>query len=1417
MRVQFFHCYRGLPMKSRLPLAFRLFLLTGLLLIGGVLNARPIPEPLQPWVEWVSTDDCPLVSGGQKGEHCAWPGQLLIEHKAGEPGLLFHQGWEVFEPGWVRLPGDASRWPQAVRIDDAPASVIARGGKPYLWLEQGRHLVSGRLPGAEGKPIPISADTALVRFLRDGVEVPVYLDANGLLRFTPTQVAPAAATPAEKDTLSLKVFRLFRDDVPTEITTILRLEVSGKRREVDFGPVLLPRSVPLSITSRLSSSIDEQGRLRAIVEPGRWEIRVGAYFPEDLPRWQRGEAPSASWPRDEFWFFQRVPELYSTEVKGPAAVDPRRIDAPADWRALPAWRVGPVEGLTVKRLLRGSSTAGETRARIERDAWIGFDGRELVIRDRLRGTARPYSKLIVASDVVQPRAIYLDGEPQVLVRTDAGIGVSLRQRSLDAEVIAGVETSNGFVLPGNYFADLEAEAIDARLHLPPGWRLLATDAGIDAPSWLAQWTLYKVFLLLIVSIAFARVVGWGWGLFAALTLAMTFHEAQAPMLLWLALLGLIAVLRANLGNFPRLVWALKKLRLLVALSLGLMLLAYTVLHVRDAIHPQLDWSVEAPVQIGPPPVGVALEAMPAPERMSDGVMAPSGVMDKMLKSVPRKATGGAPSKPRYRIENELRATAGMPQWQGRVYPLTWMPGALQRDEPFVLWLMTPTMNLVFGFASSLMLWLLLFAALGIDWRQPWRRMKTASPAVAVALVGIVWSLPQPAGAADFPSAELLQQLADEVNKPPACLPDCASVERLHLSLDRQGRLLLRFRVHLVEPVAVPLLSLPRPGIEFRALLLDRQQPRPLALKRVGRQLLVTLPAGVHDLALQAAASADSVQLSLPLPVIDYGEEVTGWRGSHLRKPDGWYSLAFSRVAEAVETSQAPVESLPQSRIPPFFDVTRRLVLSDGFHLETTVRRLSPVGSVAEAVIPAWPREVIVTAPPQLRREGDRIRLTFDPRATVLHFRSSLQFTEDELKNYQGGVLREIPLPPAPPGQRHRWELSFASQWQLQVVGLPVIYQQGRGGENLQSLRPWPGESAVLKIARAEPVAAGTLALRRFRMALAPQQGAGGSVRIEADYEATRAQSLRFDSDDIEVRELIVNGNRINHDPAATLHIPLDAGSGSFVIDGELREGVGPVFREPEIFLKNADGEAVEIFNAETEIDLPRDRWVYHASGRGVGPDFLFWSVLPPLILVALALHAIKLGGLGVVGWVLVMVGFSQANSMGLYPGLGLSLVFIGWLYLLRQRAALDPFGMPAWRFDLYQIAIVVMTFLALSGLADSLYNGLLGEPKMQVAGNGSNAWFLRWFNDRGLPEASVHSLPMLYYRIAILIWAIWLSFVVLRWIKLAWQAFSDKTLFRPLTTNEKTGADNNGDEKRTSPLLWIALVAFAIFVIMWIL
>jgi hypothetical protein len=163
---------------------------------------------------------------------------------------------------------------------------------------------------------------------------------------------------------------------------------------------------------------------------------------------------------------------------------------------------------------------------------------------------------------------------------------------------------------------------------------------------------------------------------------------------------------------------------------------------------------------------------------------------------------------------------------------------------------------------------------------------------------------------------------------------------------------------------------------------------------------------------------------------------------------------------------------------------------------------------------------------------------------------------------------------------------------------------------------------------------------------------------------------------------------------------------------------------------------------------------------------LFWSILVALVAVALALARLVRSPLSSAAWIVLAVGAGQA---GVAPAL-IVLAFIVAVSA-RERWGKD---LTTWKFDLMQVVFALFAALAIATLFEAVHNGLLGRPSMLVGGNDSTDMFLHWYQDRvaGItPAAAVISLPLWVWRVAMLLWSVWLALTVVRIAGWVWQAF----------------------------------------------
>ncbi len=93
--------------------------------------------------------------------------------------------------------------------------------------------------------------------------------------------------------------------------------------------------------------------------------------------------------------------------------------------------------------------------------------------------------------------------------------------------------------------DQDFQSAAAALALPVGWRLLhASGADSVSTSWLKDWTLLDLFLVLITGIGIGKLYGARAGALALVTLALAFPENDAPKWAWLVVLIAEALARA---------------------------------------------------------------------------------------------------------------------------------------------------------------------------------------------------------------------------------------------------------------------------------------------------------------------------------------------------------------------------------------------------------------------------------------------------------------------------------------------------------------------------------------------------------------------------------------------------------------------------------------------------------------------------------------------------------------------------------------------------------------------------------------------------------------------------------------------------------------------------------------------------------
>jgi hypothetical protein len=213
-------------------------------------------------------------------------------------------------------------------------------------------------------------------------------------------------------------------------------------------------------------------------------------------------------------------------------------------------------------------------------------------------------------------------------------------------------------------------------------------------------------------------------------------------------------------------------------------------------------------------------------------------------------------------------------------------------------------------------------------------------------------------------------------------------------------------------------------------------------------------------------------------------------------------------------------------------------------------------------------------------------------------------------------------------------------------------------------------------------------------------------------------------------------------------------------------------------------------NVETTMQVPESRWVLWASGPQRGPAVRFWGILIVALLLAIGLSLLPKSPLRVWQWMLLAIGLTQVPVLA-------AMFVVAWLFLLAYRGGEGPKRFAPSIFNLMQVCIVAMTVISLGILVVVVSFGLLGAPDMFVLGNGSSQNHLRWFlprSDAELPIATMSSISVWFYRLAMLGWALWLATSLIGWLTTGWQQFGKDGFWRHLEITHRRVAAPDGED-----------------------
>ncbi len=1371
-----------------------LLLIVALVLIPSAISAAPldpekIPEPLQPWTDWVvdQNNRCPYMNGMESGRICVWSSKLTLSLSDKEGS--FNQLWRVYADSWVPLPGDNDRWPLEVMVDSTPAAVILLQNQPRIFLKKGEHAVAGSFQwDSIPESFQIPEDAGILQLTIRGTEVtfPV-IDENGLVWLQGKEKEREA-----QDSLTIRVHRHMVDGVPFTLTTQISLDVSGKTREVLLGPVILDEFIPMSLNSTLPADIQPDGFIRVQIRAGQWELRVSARHTGPVSSLTLPAGENATrvvfQPDEEVWVLEARNDLRLVSIEGVPAVDPQQTTLPDEWKQLPAFRLVPGNTVRLVEQRRGDSSPAPDQLHLQRNYWLDFDGNGYTVNDYITGTFNNSRRLDMNSPMKLGR-VAVNGDTQLITNLPGQKQEGIEIRLGQAQIVADSRLENAAFRAPAVGWDHNFQSVSGILHLPPGWKLLAATGADRIPStWINRWTLLQIFLVLILTVSFARMWGKRWGLIALLTFLLSFPERDAPQWIWPAVL--IASVLLRLIHRGRLLLFLKTYRIVTLVILIMICLPFMVDQMRMALYPSYEYSrqinenqslgysdLEKQIQSrnqllssaynmpNREPSGGLMnkEALSVVETTPPASEAP--MEQKALNQVPRKQQANRATTLNTQSYIKINPSAlvqtgpGLPRWEGTAVSLQWT-GPVEKNQFLHFFLLPPWMNLALTLLRILLIAMLVLCVIGLpgDFRPSSFIGKTSVPAGLSGLIlvfGLCFYFIPSKCAADFPSPELLKDLQQRLSKVPDCHPHCSAISRMQLGV-AGNTLRIRLQAGAQDETAIPL-----PGNVSdwtpQQVFVDARKFPELHRSEDGN-LWLKLSPGAHQIVLEGPLpKRASVQIPLPMKPHYAVASLDGWTLDGLHE-DGIVdeNLKLTRVASNQTEDRTGEEEDSSGSLPPFVIIQRQLILGLNWQMETHVSRLTSPGSAVILDIPLLEGESVTTA--GLRIQNGKVQVNMAPQVSSLHWTSVLkESAKIHLKAADSFDWVEV------------WRLDASPLWHLTLEGIPVIHQQSTSGTWLPEWHPWPGEKVDITVIRPEGVSGQTVTIDQSVLSITPGQRYSQTILNLSLRSSLGGQHNLILPKEADLQSVSINGvvqPVMKAEQKVTL--PLTPGEQRVELKWQQPGGIKPHFRSPLVELK------LPSVNSETQLHLPADRWIFFVGGHGVGPAVLFWGFFVILILAAIGLGRVPLTPLKAHHWLLLGLGLSQVPVW-------YSVAIAGWFLVSGYRK--DRPVQNKWLFDLLQLGLVLWTTVALVLVFISIEQGLLGLPDMQVRGNNSSAELLRWFQDRSpdtLPRAWVVSLPLYFYRIVMLFWALWLALALIRWLKWAWTCFSSNGVWKSL-------------------------------------
>ncbi|MDY6091194.1 MAG: hypothetical protein SPJ04_08080 [Bdellovibrionota bacterium] len=1353
-----------------------------------------VPDSLKPWIAWVSKDikinKCPRSSSNYETMFCDFITSLKINLEGDK--ISFTQNVFLYEDSFVKLMGDKSMLPKNVKEGDENLPIIYKGTYPYVFLKKGAHEIKGIVDIENNSTeITLPEKVAIIQFRKDGNKEDNISIINNKLQLAikneMVQNDQEETQDEFNDSLDIQVRRILEDDVPFKVTTLLRINASGKERDENFGKIIFPNSRIFNITSALPVRFDKDNNFIFKVRRGSYEIKIDSIL-NDIPQKLLFFKSTKAFPDKEIWGYTINNVLRTTQISGVRNVAPINFGYPISDSSMRVYEINENESFNILEKDRAPVIDAKNELTINRNFWLNFKGDGYFVSDSLSGNVKKEGIMIVNKDFHIAKANVNNVDVPLFIDKDtSNTGINLHQGSVKIESEGRYSNINEFTLTPYSFTKNKSTLT---LHLPSQWKIFnISNIKNDYYSWVSKWNLLRLFYLCLTFCIIVKVFSLKLGIVSLISMILV-HNTEVSLYLPLILITFFHFISTLLYNNEKKRFyfnLFNRIKNIIIILLLIFVLPFVIDDVRRSVYPQLGFDISKENQTnyytnnmkrksysinGNQMVGASNRAL----SKSFGSQA---MYDVDTVTEEAEVLGVNVPREEVLIKNSSLAIPtgfGKPMWNGSTI-VKINEDIKDSNQKIKITYLTPTMNLIISFLRAIFLgWLFILLINFTTYTKVREFILNKFPKIVTCLmlcfVGLL-SFNVNSANADFPSEAQLNELREyvkaNVDKAPNCAPTCASISSGDLKVsDKSASITLKLNV--ISDSAFPIIKNSQDYV-IDEILVDNDSIK-RAIKTTDNNIWVFLYKGIHDVKIKfTLQNLNMPNFVFEKPISKLNVNLSGYEylGQSTFVKDFKLRRVKSLTESAIENDNKQNETKLNLELSSYYFIEKELIFNDTeYKLITKISKFGNTDTASTLELKLTKNEKVLTS--NIDVKNDVARIDFAKGDSYKTIESRLPIVDYiELKSQDIDFVFES------------WKVFQSESWQVSYKGIPEIINN-----NVRYWVPRKKETLFISISAIKNADAPveTITRSEINYLLAEKE-----LSAEMKFVIRSSQGGKHEfifPKEFKLESCYINYNKVpcTSETQDSLKVNLE------LIPSE--QTVKLMFKAPlnwktrYVLPKiNTNIESVNsIIKAKFEKNNAK-RFLLWARGPKMGACVLFWVTFPIIIIFAAILKYVLKSSISFKEWFILLLGCSLLQS---YVD---SFLLIVWLisgdFVMRKRLSVvneivnsdvnnseGNLSVSCGKKNRNSGIKVYLFFgiLAIFGFCNLIRIALLGvTPNMWIAGNGSymnlTSTLLVWYEDivgNILPMPEIYSVSIIYYKVFIVFWALWGALFIIKYL-----------------------------------------------------